>query len=58
MGNEAMIAGLNLRSSTVEWKWEELKQSRPTPSLTAAWKLLEYLPFERLTYEDATKTTR
>ncbi|KAJ7741141.1 hypothetical protein B0H16DRAFT_51389 [Mycena metata] len=57
MGNEALRAGLKIRASNVEWKWEELEDSRPTESLTGIWRLLEVLPFRRLSYVDGRGVT-
>lgn len=57
MGNEAMIAGIKLRESVVDWNWEELATAPETPSLKLFWWLVECLPFPRLTYESAAGTT-
>jgi hypothetical protein len=57
MANEAMIAGLKLTPSQIEWEWEHLKKYPPEKSL-AGWQWLEYLPFRRLSYEDRNSTTR
>ncbi|KAH7920359.1 hypothetical protein BV22DRAFT_1021384 [Leucogyrophana mollusca] len=51
MGREAMAAGLRLNSSKVVWDWTELLSSKPTESLTWAWRLFEVLPFKRLSYK-------
>ncbi|KAJ6511653.1 hypothetical protein DFH09DRAFT_941969, partial [Mycena vulgaris] len=50
MGNEASHAGLRIKASRVEWKWEELETSKPTESLTWPWQFLELLPIRRLSY--------
>ncbi|KAJ7167522.1 hypothetical protein C8R46DRAFT_1093281 [Mycena filopes] len=57
MGNEALRAGLKMRASNVEWKWEEIENSHPTESLTGIWRLLEFLPFRRLSYVDTHSVT-
>ncbi|KAF8873266.1 hypothetical protein BD779DRAFT_1452053, partial [Infundibulicybe gibba] len=57
MGNEAMIAGLDLNPSEAAiWNWDTLKTDRPTKSLTFVWRVLEILPFKHLTYEDSSST--
>jgi hypothetical protein len=58
MANEAMMAGLSLMPSKVEWDWDELEEAVPSPSLTWIWQLLEYLPLKRLTHKGPTGTTR
>ncbi|KAJ7484542.1 hypothetical protein FB451DRAFT_1232827 [Mycena latifolia] len=54
MGNEAQHAGLKIKASRVEWKWEELETSKPTESLTWVWRVIELLPIRRLAYVDNT----
>jgi len=56
MGNEAMLAGLELHESRVQWKWNELEKTEPTESLTLWWRFLEILPIKRLSYVSG-KTT-
>jgi hypothetical protein len=58
MANESMMAGLELKASRVEWNWEDLKEAVPSDSLKRGWWLAEYLPLKRLTYNNATMTTR
>jgi hypothetical protein len=41
MGNEALRAGLKLKASSVEWKWEELENKAPTELLTGVWRIFE-----------------
>jgi hypothetical protein len=55
MGNEATLAGLKLRPSRVEWKWEELENTKPTESLNPVWYFFEILPFKKLSYGGAKK---
>lgn len=55
MGNEATLAGLKLRPSRVEWKWEELENTKPTESLKPVWYFFEILPFKTLSYGGAKK---
>lgn len=57
IGNEALMAGLKLKPSRVEWDWRKLKYSGPTKSLGVVWYLFEALPFKRLTYKDEKSTT-
>ena len=52
MGNEALLAGLRLESSKFEWNWDKLEDTKPTESLTFVWRILEVLPFKRLSYTD------
>jgi hypothetical protein len=47
MQNEALMAGLHLQQSSVEWNFDDLKRSRPHESLNGVWWLLEWLPFRR-----------
>jgi hypothetical protein len=56
MGNEAMLAGLELHQSQVEWKWDELEVTKPTESMSLWWRFLELLPAKRLSYNGG-KTT-
>jgi hypothetical protein len=51
MSYEAVSAGLFLNVPDMEWKWNELGQVHE--SLTSVWKLFEYLPFKRPTYENS-----
>lgn len=55
MTYEATLAGLLMKLTNAEWKWDDLGDVNE--SLTGIWKLFERLPFERLTYEDSTSTT-
>ncbi|KAH7928737.1 hypothetical protein BV22DRAFT_1058171, partial [Leucogyrophana mollusca] len=57
MGREAMIAGLKLYPSKVEWNWDELRKMKPAESLTWVWRVFEMFPFKRLSYTDRQKTT-
>ncbi|OBZ68929.1 hypothetical protein A0H81_11005 [Grifola frondosa] len=50
MSYEATSMRLKLNGSDMEWRWCELGDIRE--SLTGLWKLLEYLPIRRLTYND------
>ncbi|KAF8520139.1 hypothetical protein BU17DRAFT_47166, partial [Hysterangium stoloniferum] len=55
MSYEAAWAGLRLMRSDVAWKWDELGSLHE--SLTSVWKLLEYLPIKRLSYESGDSVT-
>ncbi|KAF8511901.1 hypothetical protein BU17DRAFT_96812 [Hysterangium stoloniferum] len=55
MSYEAAWAGLRLMYSDVAWKWDELGPINE--SLTSVWKLLEYLPIKRLSYESGDSVT-
>ncbi|KAF8499324.1 hypothetical protein BU17DRAFT_59207, partial [Hysterangium stoloniferum] len=55
MSYEAAWAGLRLMDSDVAWKWDELGPMNE--SLTSVWKLLEYLPIKRLSYESGDTVT-
>jgi hypothetical protein len=59
MGNEALIAGLRLHQSRIEWKWDELQDqnSDAQDSLTGVWRFFEMLPFRRLSYTDGVHHT-
>jgi hypothetical protein len=56
MGNEATMAGLELKPSRAVWDWTALESDEPTKSLNYKWWLLELLPIKHLTYKDATHT--
>ncbi|KAF8878545.1 hypothetical protein BD779DRAFT_1447593 [Infundibulicybe gibba] len=56
MGNEAMMAGLDLRPSRAIWNWETLRNDRPTGSLDFVWWILELFPFKRLSYTSGSST--
>jgi hypothetical protein len=55
MSYEAISAGLLMKPSNVEWKWEQFGDVNE--SLTGVWKLFEYLPFKRLSYRDPDSMT-
>ncbi|KAH7924732.1 hypothetical protein BV22DRAFT_1129559 [Leucogyrophana mollusca] len=57
MGREAMIAGLKLYPSKVIWDWDELRETKPTESLTWVWRVFEMFPFKRLSYTGRKDTT-
>jgi hypothetical protein len=57
MGNEAMVAGLRLHPSEVNWKWGELSETKPSESMSFIWQLFELLPFKRLSYVDRDSST-
>jgi hypothetical protein len=56
MGNEALLAGLRLTASKVNWDWDQLKDTSPRESLVHVWRLFEVLPFKRLSYADKKDT--
>jgi hypothetical protein len=56
MGNEAIMAGLYLKPSRVEWNWQALRDDPLTDSLNWKWGILELLPIRHLTYKDKTNT--
>ncbi|KAF8499326.1 hypothetical protein BU17DRAFT_59212 [Hysterangium stoloniferum] len=56
MSCEAAWAGLRLLRSDVAWKWDQLGPMNE--SLTSVWKLLEYLPIKRLSYESGDSAWR
>lgn len=58
MENEALMAGLHLLRSSVNWKINDLKDSKPTKSLNGVWWLLECLPFRWKIRSDLTKLVR
>jgi hypothetical protein len=58
MENEALLAGLHLQQSSVEWKIRDLETSISHRSLNGIWWLLEYLPFEREDFAKSNQTTR
>ena len=51
MAYEAISAGLKLDLTDVEWEWDEPGQVHD--SFVSVWKILEYLPFKRLSYNNA-----
>lgn len=55
MSYEAISAGLSMKLSNVEWKWEQL--GKVNESLKGVWKLFEFIPFKHLTYKDSVSTT-
>ncbi|KAF8805056.1 hypothetical protein BYT27DRAFT_6682806 [Phlegmacium glaucopus] len=55
MSYEAISAGLLMELSNLEWKWDQLGDVHE--SLTGFWKIAEFLPITRLTYEDTASTT-
>jgi tetratricopeptide (TPR) repeat protein len=59
MENEAQAAGLRLepRESGGVWDLNELQIEDVHESLTGAWKLMEYLPVTRLSFQTAEETT-
>ena len=57
MGNEALRAGLRMKPSRVDWEWKELQSRQFSDSLRSVWRIFEYLPFKRLSYDDSTKVT-
>ncbi|KAF8873815.1 hypothetical protein BD779DRAFT_1451418 [Infundibulicybe gibba] len=58
MGNEAMLAGLDLTASRAEWDWNKLKEDRPTESLSVVWWFLEVFLFKQLSYKGTRSTRR
>jgi uncharacterized protein (DUF2235 family) len=58
MENEALMAGLHLQQSSVEWNFDNLKSSIPYNSLNIGWWMLEWLPLRRQSHSDQSKTTR
>lgn len=60
MEHEASAAGLRLRprETGAEWKWEQPAEDEPKESLTKGWWILEWLPIERLSFEDFDSTIR
>ncbi|KAF8873260.1 hypothetical protein BD779DRAFT_1452050 [Infundibulicybe gibba] len=58
MGNEAMLAGLDLTASRAEWDWNKLKEDRPTESLSVVWWFLEVFLFKQLSYKGTGSTRR
>jgi hypothetical protein len=57
MGNEAIVAGLKLSRSRVEWDWGKLSETGPKESLSWVWRFFEVLPFKRLSYVDSKRVT-
>ncbi|KAJ7887895.1 hypothetical protein B0H14DRAFT_2498126 [Mycena olivaceomarginata] len=59
MENEAQAAGLRLepRESGGVWDLNELQIEDVHESLTGAWKLMEYLPITRLSFQTTEETT-
>ncbi|KAF8588043.1 hypothetical protein K439DRAFT_1336270 [Ramaria rubella] len=55
MKYEAASNGLDLKQGKVEWDWQKLDDVQE--SLTGPWRVLEWLPFKRLSYKDRTSTT-
>jgi hypothetical protein len=49
MRNEAIMAGLILHPTDIDWKTEDLER-RPERSLKLGWWLMELLPVRRLSY--------
>lgn len=56
MRAEASLKGLQLKPSVVMWKIEGLDKPI-TPPLNLRWWLLEILPFQRLCYNNTSRTT-
>ena len=56
MGNEAMLAGLELHPSEVQWNWDKLRNTEPSESLSFVWRFFEILPMKRLLF-DGEQTT-
>lgn len=52
MENEALMAGLHLQQSSVDWNIGDLETSTPHESLSGVWWLLEYLPIRREYFSD------
>ena len=55
MKYEATSSGLDLKPGKVEWDWQRLDDVQE--SLTGSWRILERLPFKRLTYKGGSSTT-
>ncbi|KAF8575301.1 hypothetical protein K439DRAFT_1623713 [Ramaria rubella] len=55
MSYEAISAGLLMKLSNPEWKWDRLGDVNE--SLTGVWNLFEFMPLKRLSYENSTSTT-
>ena len=55
MSYEAISAGLLMKPSNMESKWEQFGDVHE--SLRGVWKLFEYLPFNRLSYKDPDSMT-
>lgn len=58
MVNEAAIAGILLKQSTVEWKIRDLEKRQPQKSLHSLWWLLEYFPVHRQSRSNPDKTSQ
>jgi len=48
MANEAMMAGLKLNATHIEWNWTNLREDQPFESLRWFWLPFEWLPVKRL----------
>ncbi|KAF8532001.1 hypothetical protein JB92DRAFT_3080805 [Gautieria morchelliformis] len=50
-----LLGGLQMRPTKVDWDWNNLGEVKE--SLTPVWRIFEWLPFKRLSYEDSSSTT-
>ncbi|KAF8507498.1 hypothetical protein JB92DRAFT_3121813 [Gautieria morchelliformis] len=55
MSYEAISNGLQMRPTKVDWDWKNLGEVKE--SLTAVWRIFEWLPIKRLSYKDSSSTT-
>ncbi|KZP18212.1 hypothetical protein FIBSPDRAFT_829469, partial [Athelia psychrophila] len=53
MENEALMAGLHISRASINWKVQDLQESKPTVSLWAPWWPLECLPFRWKAHSDS-----
>ncbi|KZP18239.1 hypothetical protein FIBSPDRAFT_696778, partial [Athelia psychrophila] len=58
MENEALMAGLHFSLASINWKVQDLQESKPTKSLGGAWWLLECLPFPWKAKSDSARLSR
>ena len=54
MSFEAVSCGLQLRPTKVEWNLDHLQDVKE--SLTGVWRMFEWMPFKRLSYQDESST--
>jgi len=54
MSFEAVSCGLRLRPTKVEWNLDHLQDVKE--SLTGVWRIFEWMPFKRLSYQDESST--
>ena len=54
MSFEAVSCGLRLRPTKVEWNLDHLQDVKE--SLTGVWRMFEWMPFKRLSYQDESST--